>query len=99
MYMHALSLAGWRCWSVIDGTDRNTLYDAIGVLCKGALSTVANIYIIRFCTIITGLMCNNNYCSRLDVQTLDYAEVAQFAVLEYTKKQIWGKIARYIIIG
>ena len=32
---------------------------------------------------------------RLDVETLDYAEVAQFAVLEYTKKQIWGKIARY----
>ena len=42
-------------------------------------------------------MCNN-YCSRLDVQTLDYAEVAQFAVLEYTKKQIWGKIARLFLI-
>ena len=42
-----------------------------------------------------GQVCIN--CSRLDVETLDYAEVAQFAVLEYTKKQIWGKIARWVI--
>ena len=35
--------------------------------------------------------------SRLQVQTLDYAEVARFAVLQHTNKHILGKIARWVI--
>ena len=31
---------------------------------------------------------------RLEVETLDYAEVAQFAIVECTEKVILGKIAR-----
>ena len=34
---------------------------------------------------------------RLEVETLDYAEVAQFAMVEWTEKPVLGKIARYII--
>lgn len=34
---------------------------------------------------------------RLQVQSLDYSEVARFAVLQHTNKHIWGKVARWVL--